>query len=112
MILSSPVSFPSWERGLKLERFPKRIIYCLSFPSWERGLKLLWRETDLCIHNVVPLVGTWIETGKPEQNILTALVVPLVGTWIETLVAFDDIERQRVVPLVGTWIETRQNIRI
>ena len=33
---------------------------------------------------VVPLVGTWIETGFFHGNAYPLVVVPLVGTWIET----------------------------
>ena len=33
----------------------------LSFPSWERGLKSLPHTPSLFVSIVVPLVGTWIE---------------------------------------------------
>ena len=80
------------------------------------------------MEQVVPLVGTWIETSIRAGISVICLVVPLVGTWIETRVfhtkyrhnqSFPSWERglkhgsgkdQRcgscVVPLVGTWIET------
>ena len=35
--------------------------------------------------DVVPLVGTWIETCSLVQQVRYAAVVPLVGTWIETI---------------------------
>ena len=33
---------------------------------------------------VVPLAGTWIETGGDKEKFWKILVVPLAGTWIET----------------------------
>ena len=57
---------------------------------------------------VVPYIGTWIETGAFSQSPILGIVVPYIGTWIET-----DIERLArqgipVVPYIGTWIETYQ----
>ena len=34
---------------------------------------------------VVPLAGTWIETGGTSGQAEERTVVPLAGTWIETL---------------------------
>ena len=34
---------------------------------------------------VVPYIGTWIETVKPEGLSTQNTVVPYIGTWIETL---------------------------
>ena len=34
--------------------------------------------------NVVPYIGTWIETDLIEDLIIEGLVVPYIGTWIET----------------------------
>ena len=42
----------------------KRTGMALSFPSWERGLKLIQRCENLIDMPVVPLVGTWIETRR------------------------------------------------
>ena len=35
----------------------------MSFPSWERGLKQAKEQAKQDAEKVVPLVGTWIETG-------------------------------------------------
>ena len=57
----------------------------LSFPSWERGLKRHVHRLSEQSGAVVPLVGTWIETRKRICFGVVSPVVPLVGTWIETL---------------------------
>ena len=55
---------------------------------------------------VVPYIGTWIETiGICYVGGLDA-VVPYIGTWIETLSETRKIEDEIVVPYIGTWIET------
>ncbi|EGO64866.1 hypothetical protein ALO_06250 [Acetonema longum DSM 6540] len=55
-----------------------------SCPVWARGLKLdtdkAWQQFD-----VVPRVGTWIETYHEKKQERGAKVVPRVGTWIETI---------------------------
>ena len=61
---------------------------------------------------VVPLVGTWIETGTSLRIRPERIVVPLVGTWIETTWARLTAIAVEVVPLVGTWIETILNEHI
>ena len=33
---------------------------------------------------VVPYIGTWIETLKKQIEALEKMVVPYIGTWIET----------------------------
>ena len=33
---------------------------------------------------VVPYIGTWIETEKGRQTATPTRVVPYIGTWIET----------------------------
>ena len=55
---------------------------------------------------VVPLAGTWIETGVGEGELSQIIVVPLAGTWIETADLDQHISQNAVVPLAGTWIET------
>ena len=57
----------------------------MSFPSWERGLKRFSDTLKELWPEVVPLVGTWIETLLRPAMVGMWLVVPLVGTWIETL---------------------------
>ena len=82
--------------------------------------------------DVVPLVGTWIETtklGKKTTGLNRSfpswerglkhfpqlpghterVVVPLVGTWIETPISSYVRSFSKVVPLVGTWIETNMS---
>ena len=34
---------------------------------------------------VVPYIGTWIETKDSKDNWRTPFVVPYIGTWIETI---------------------------
>ena len=36
--------------------------------------------------NVVPYIGTWIETKESKATRQIYKVVPYIGTWIETLV--------------------------
>ena len=57
---------------------------CPSFPSWERGLKPVTGKAKAGVTEVVPLVGTWIETYEMDYPFILSAVVPLVGTWIET----------------------------
>ena len=80
-------SFPSWERGLKLENLCFFAPLRRSFPSWERGLKPDRQRGAERLVRVVPLVGTWIETALNAFWRSAWFVVPLVGTWIETIVA-------------------------
>ena len=77
----------------------------LSFPSWERGLKLIGNLDADYARIVVPLVGTWIEIGYAYVDQIRFNVVPLVGTWIEIYTIFINAHLNAVVPLVGTWIE-------
>ena len=35
--------------------------------------------------NVVPYIGTWIETEGKSLDTVFGYVVPYIGTWIETL---------------------------
>ena len=35
-------------------------------------------------------------------------VVPYIGTWIETLEDAENLEKEKVVPYIGTWIETKK----
>ena len=41
-----------------------------------------------------------MDSGRQNQ------VVPYIGTWIETLVKVNKNGKIRVVPYIGTWIET------
>ena len=84
----------------------------VSFPSWERGLKPRKKHVSHDGAWVVPLVGTWIETPGRWTCHNCRSVVPLVGTWIETIVKVDGIVYSgAVVPLVGTWIETERDCK-
>ena len=60
------------------------VIALMSFPSWERGLKRRVPDLLTLPADVVPLVGTWIETLASPVPLPRCPVVPLVGTWIET----------------------------
>ena len=106
-MLYAEKSFPSWERGLKLNTLASFFPLAASFPSWERGLKQHHSLHLGTSHSVVPLVGTWIETDTLSEDKKFVYVVPLVGTWIETEGRITGAFKKIVVPLVGTWIETQ-----
>ena len=55
---------------------------------------------------VVPYIGTWIETKHPSTNRHSYQVVPYIGTWIETNLDIIWGTYDKVVPYIGTWIET------
>ena len=54
-------SFPTWERGLKLNIIRQTTKDISSFPTWERGLKSEEQVETAKRKFVVPHVGTWIE---------------------------------------------------
>ena len=56
--------------------------------------------------NVVPYIGTWIETGHYCVDCDCCHVVPYIGTWIETGQYAKEDQYPIVVPYIGTWIET------
>ena len=91
-----------------------------------------WIEIDiacaaLCLYDVAPLVGAWIEIAVPElhherisslpswerglkctstiKQSLNRIVAPLVGAWIEIPECSRVRKMQAVAPLVGAWIE-------
>ena len=64
--------------------FRPALLQDVSFPSWERGLKLIIDPENEYGDFVVPLAGTWIETNLSEYVSDDNAVVPLAGTWIET----------------------------
>ena len=43
----------------------------------------------------------------PQQIYNAVQVVPYIGTWIETIGEFKMMSTENVVPYIGTWIETR-----
>ena len=55
---------------------------------------------------VVPYIGTWIETRQRYSGHPSRYVVPYIGTWIETCRYCSCQYCRRVVPYIGTWIET------
>ena len=57
-------------------------------------------------HNVVPYIGTWIETQFSATPKRKTKVVPYIGTWIETHQNETSAVIWIVVPYIGTWIET------
>ena len=70
-------------------------------------MKLIGLQNLVTYIEVVPYIGTWIEThGEPFVAEFEA-VVPYIGTWIETREMFGIICKCNVVPYIGTWIETR-----
>ena len=69
-------------------------------PKGQRNI-LLWRQ-------VVPYIGTWIETHVGAKIYVT-VVVPYIGTWIETGITGIKTRWWGVVPYIGTWIETPIN---
>ena len=87
----------------------------------------LVNDSSINSSNVVPYIGTWIETEGKLAAVIEKVVVPYIGTWIETntlksaavnssrtLYRYVDWNRKcnkhgcsdRVVPYIGTWIET------
>ena len=56
---------------------------------------------------VVPYIGTWIETSYGKKISRCPEVVPYIGTWIETYGKIVELSEIGVVPYIGTWIETR-----
>ena len=68
------------------------------------------RDTLFRLHDVVPYIGTWIETVSMIARVAKALVVPYIGTWIETIGANKRQKRAIVVPYIGTWIETISSV--
>ena len=52
--------------------------------------------------DVVPLVGTWIETSSFFICLIAlCIVVPLAGTWLETACQLSLKMIQYIIPLVG-----------
>ena len=75
-----------WVRGLKppyIAPTPEGIV---SHPVWVRGLKLLSHFNPLCLSDVAPRVGAWIETKEAILLGKVGDVAPRVGAWIETFV--------------------------
>ena len=58
------------------------------------------------IAEVVPYIGTWIETLNNLSLKYGNNVVPYIGTWIETPLLTRARTLSPVVPYIGTWIET------
>ena len=116
-------------RGLKQTY---RLVTCNRNQSYliqVRGLKPPTR-VPITGNEVVPYIGTWIETWVKSTLIPSPSVVPYIGTWIETgLIRIEllggtksyliqvrglkhkiiNIKRGHltVVPYIGTWIETK-----
>ena len=61
---------------------------------------------------VVPYIGTWIETSYLKTKEYETVVVPYIGTWIETKPDIFIALSEEVVPYIGTWIETQQLYRL
>ena len=102
----------------------------LSYLIQVRGLKPASRCSKIQHEEVVPYIGTWIETNILSFMIANIPVVPYIGTWIETkscgikitmsqsyliqvrglkqIGTYNKDEGCFVVPYIGTWIETRE----
>ena len=53
---------------------------------------------------VVPYIGTWIETCLHNSTSSQSIVVPYIGTWIETVDNRYACPSESVVPYIGTCI--------
>ena len=126
-------SFPYWERGLKCQYSTRSDISPASFPYWERGLKSVHSAGCWMTHQVVPLLGTWIEIIEYSRHDARhsrsfpywerGLKSPKNCSWLQSsgrsLIGNVDWNRcfrerfqaHRVVPLLGTWIEIRRTAR-
>ena len=82
----------------------------VSHPTWVRGLKLDLEQRYILEPLVAPYVGAWIETGISTAAGAAAGVAPYVGAWIETFRTLPSRTPQQVAPYVGAWIETRHTI--
>ncbi len=60
----------------------------------------------MCLIDVAPYVGAWIETINANMSIIQLRVAPYVGAWIETRKSELSIRGCKVAPYVGAWIET------
>ena len=69
-------------------------------------MKLINPEARKKALDVVPYIGTWIETVLHAYTKQRYVVVPYIGTWIETPSFFALLVKTNVVPYIGTWIET------
>ena len=68
------------------------------------------KSSHLNVTQVVPYIGTWIETSGRMRKATLLGVVPYIGTWIETLLWSSTPVKTFVVPYIGTWIETQDQI--
>ena len=68
----------------------------------------MFRDFKEIMQDVVPYIGTWIETETAKKNLKKFPVVPYIGTWIETNLALARAAFIFVVPYIGTWIETNR----
>ena len=66
--LGRQLSLPSWERGLKFQKFYTYFCQNASLPSWERGLKSVTKDYGNKLYLVAPLVGAWIEIMVQEME--------------------------------------------
>ena len=55
----------------------------LSLPTWERGLKFLKLPKTRFKFWVAPYMGAWIEILAILKGSFIALVAPYMGAWIE-----------------------------
>ena len=61
--------------------------------------------TSVCVNDVAPLAGAWIEINQSKMRLMMLLVAPLAGAWIEIPTHATNTQYIVVAPLAGAWIE-------
>ena len=83
-----------------------------SFPTRERGLKLDDIENDENVQTVVPHAGTWIEMSTYPHVISYFSVVPHAGTWIEIMMLTFDAEELKSFPTRERGLKLTASLRL
>ena len=106
----------------------------LSLPSRERGLKYCLAELCVCLVEVAPFAGAWIEivnasrssfhdsslpsrerglkSAMPGAFVAGLFVAPFAGAWIEIGVYLGRGAAFYVAPFAGAWIEISKMLEI
>ena len=107
----APRSLPSWERGLKSQKYP---IY--SYPG--RVAPLVGARVEMAVHTtqqnasrVAPLVGARVEMSRKVSHVKGTPVAPLVGARVEICEIVRAIPDNSVAPLVGARVEMFADIK-
>ena len=77
----------------------------MSLPSRERGLKFGAGVPVVCLVNVAPFAGAWIEMVLSNPVQLCTMVAPFAGAWIEIHLRRVRLQAEKVAPFAGAWIE-------